>query len=336
MPATVAVMSYENPKDYLQSLQRDRTFSEGATDNCSKQVCVVKPSPIKSSRREEMRAMKPSEKPLPRKGQVIVLKPSEILLRQKERAIAEKSALKKSPIEDQNIGHDHTQNGESSGSTTVATSPEKPRQPKEKKFIVPKKLRNDEDTEFHLKVAETYVLENIANVKITRRVSNNICTKISFRGNGDTCLAKNKFKAIFRASCKVDKKESSGKGLEPTAEPTQKPIEKPVTPKHPWVLATSTQINYKSREGKEMRHHFKFDLSARKKRQLGKLLDKLEMRHRVHVTSCMVGETWEITVHSLIEGPSAITAFLSLLRVLNHYQFQPLQLPRNLKSYYVL
>jgi hypothetical protein len=79
---------------------------------------------------------------------------------------------------------------------------------------------------------------------------------------------------------------------------------------------SAIDINHVSREGKHMHRHIPVNMTEKEKLNLGKLLAKLEFKHRVQINSCYVGKKWEVTIHKRPNG-HPLSAVNSIVRYLD-------------------
>ncbi|XP_057371407.1 uncharacterized protein LOC130692334 [Daphnia carinata] len=139
---------------------------------------------------------------------------------------------------------------------------------------------------------------------------------VEFSGNGDTKEAKNRFKKLITFQKKAESRKNPAKE-EPNSQISNNVLKEKifVAPKVVPCAVSYVDINHLSRDGKRMHRRVRVSLNEKEKRNAGKLLAKLEFKNRVQITSCQVGNKWEVTVHKLPNGNplSAVNSIVSYL-----------------------
>lgn len=134
---------------------------------------------------------------------------------------------------------------------------------------------------------------------------------VEFTGNGDTKEAKMRFKKIITFQKKADvspgRKKNTAHEDAAAKGSTMETVNTHVAAKTRVgsTCITAVHINHVSRDGRQMRRHVRVNLTEKEKRNVGKLLGKLEFKHRVQITSCYMGKKWEVTIHKLPNGNSS-------------------------------
>ncbi|KZS15554.1 putative Zinc finger CCHC domain-containing protein [Daphnia magna] len=141
---------------------------------------------------------------------------------------------------------------------------------------------------------------------------------VEFSGNGDTKEAKNRFKKLITFKKKAESRKNPAKEEPKSQIPNNVLKEKIfVAPKVGPCPVSFVDINHVSRDGKHMHRRIRVNLNEKEKRNAGRLLAKLEFKNRVQITSCQVGNKWEVMVHNLPNGNalSAVNSIVSYLDV---------------------
>lgn len=175
-------------------------------------------------------------------------------------------------------------------------------------------------SESTLRKAKNSVLQEVKHVEIHwRKQLKKGRMLVEFTGKGNTKEAKNIFKKMITfqkkpTSTPARKDNAAQENPTPTTSKLEKgKILSSPNKKQASSCITAININHVSQEGKQLRRHIRLFLTEKQKRNVGKLLGKIEFKNRVQITSCYVGTTWEITIHKLEKGNSA-AAFNAIFR----------------------
>ncbi|KAI9564598.1 hypothetical protein GHT06_008339 [Daphnia sinensis] len=146
---------------------------------------------------------------------------------------------------------------------------------------------------------------------------------VEFSGNGDTKKAKNRFKQLITFKKKAEVRKNTAKE-EPNSQIPKNILKEKISvaPKVVPCPVSFVDINHVSRDGKRMQRRIRVTLNEKEKRNAGKLLAKLEFKNRVQITSCQVGNKWEVTVHKLPNG-NALSAVNSIVSYLEAASARP-------------
>ncbi|XP_046451765.1 zinc finger CCHC domain-containing protein 7-like isoform X2 [Daphnia pulex] len=176
---------------------------------------------------------------------------------------------------------------------------------------------DSQPSEHSMQAARNSIFREIKHVEISwRKQLKKGRMLVEFSGHGDTKEAKNRFKKLVTFKRKAESRNISAKDESNPRSPSKLVKEtKLVAPKVLPFFISAIDINHVSREGKHMHRHIPVSMSEKEKRNVGKLLAKLEFKHRVQITSCYVGKKWEVTIHKLPNGNplSAVNSIVSYL-----------------------
>lgn len=157
-----------------------------------------------------------------------------------------------------------------------------------------------------LTTAKKLVLKDFKHVEISwRKQVKKGRMLVEFTGNGNTKEAKTRFKKIItfqnKAESKSPSRSSTAQENPPLIASTSGKVKSPTKDT---AIITAVKINYAGNEGKQTKRYIGVKLTSKEKNNVGKLFGKVQTRHRVQITSCCVGKTWEITIYSEEKGKS--------------------------------